>query len=227
MFSEFLLDTYILDFKCDEIKEIIKENKWRMMDAEEAIKAIYEFVRDRVKYSIPYKPNLKASDVLKIMKGDSYTKAIFLMALLRGSGIPARLHLYKVYKHLMFGILDKKHLHTLPDELNHFVVEAYLDKEWISLEGVILDSRYVDGLKEILLHRTGAYIGYGMGVNDINKIDIEYHHEGSFIRSRAISSDVGIYSSPDELSDRISCEFSLLNTFFINRKLKAIRNGKN
>ena len=226
MFEEYLSDTYIINFKCDEIKELIKEKKWRMMEGALCIESIYSFVRDEVKYSIPYKPNSKASDILKTMKGDSYTKALLLMALLRGSGIPARVHLYKVYKHLMFGILDKKHLKKLPDELNNFVVEAYLDGHWIGLEGVILDSKYILGIETILHNRTGAYIGYGLGVSDINNIDMSFNGETTYIRNKAISRDVGIYASPDEIVGKIACEFSLIDTFFINKKLAFIRKGR-
>ena len=226
MFEEYLSDTYIINFKCDEIKKLINEKKWRMMEGRECISSIYEFVRDEVKYSIPYKTNSKASIILKTMKGDSYTKAVLLMSLLRGSGIPARIHLYKVYKHLMFGILDKKHLKRLPDELNNFVVEAYFDKEWIGLEGVILDSQYVSGIKMILNNRTGAYIGYGLGVSDINNITNCFNATTTYIRNKAISQDVGIYSSPDEIVDKLACEFSPIDTFFINRKLEAIRKGR-
>ncbi len=223
MFEEYLKETYILDFKSEEIKSLIKEKKWRRMDAEECIRDIYLFVRDEIKYAKVFRPNLKSSDVLKRKKGGPYTKSILLMSLLRGAGIPTRLHVYKVYKHMMFGILDKKHLRKLPEEIPNYVCEAYYNSKWIRLEGAIIDKEYIDSIKRNLAGRTGAYIGYGIAVGDIQRLEVDFTGEDVLCQARAMSEDTGIYSSPDEIVGRNIWEFSTFDTFFINRNIKKIR----
>ena len=226
MFEEYLKESYILDFKSEEIQELIKKRKWRRLEAYDCINEIYSFVRDEIIYTKLLKPNLRSSEVLKKGAGGPYTKAILLMSLLRGAGIPTRLHVYKVYKHLMFGILDKKHLRGLPEELSNYACEAYYDSRWIRLEGVILDKEYIMGLRERLNGRTGAYIGYGIGVSDVANIDIDFHGEDSLLQAKAMSSDGGVYSTPDEIVNRGICEFGLFDTYFINKNIKKIRRGR-
>ena len=126
----------------------------------------------------------------------------------------------------MFGILDKKHLKKLPDELPHYACEVYYDSKWISLEGVILDGEYIKGLSRRLEGRTGAYIGYGIGVSDIKHIDIDFHGSDVLMQAKAMSSEGGIYSTPDEIVGRGITELSFLDTYFINKNIEKIRKNR-
>ncbi len=129
----YLNATYYLDFEQENIQGLIAElNTVGMSDKEMAI-ASYLKVRDGWRYD-PYRISLskerfKASSIATKSSGNCVEKSILLIAILRGLGIPARLHLGKVRNHIAVERLTEK---FGSNELTpHGMVNIYLNNRWL------------------------------------------------------------------------------------------------
>jgi len=131
----YLQPTYYFDYESDPILKIIAEfDKDSLSDKDKTI-AVYERVRDGWKYD-PYtislsEKKLKASFIAERPTGHCIEKSIVLIAVLRGLGIPARLHLGKVKNHIAVERLIER---IGSDELTpHGMVNVFLNGEWLKL----------------------------------------------------------------------------------------------
>ena len=93
MFENYLLETDIINYNNEAIKELIQEFREYSYDSMEYVKRAYEYVRDEIKNSADInnskKVTCKASDVLRYKEGVNFAKCNLLAALLRGNRIPA------------------------------------------------------------------------------------------------------------------------------------------
>ncbi len=131
--DKYLAESFIFDYKSEEIQELIKEfNTYELSDKEKAI-ALYNKIRDGWYYKpdhISFNPDfLKSSNIYKKPYGHCIDKSVLLVSGLRGLGIPARLHLAKVKNHIAVESLTEW-LGT--NELTpHGMVDIYLDGKWL------------------------------------------------------------------------------------------------
>jgi len=107
--------------------ETTKQKDW-------AIKAYYK-VRDGWRYN-PYRISLvkahyAASELIKSSEGHCIDKSIILITLLRGMGIPARLHLAAVRNHIGVERLVERFGTNLMTP--HGMVDIFLNKQWIKV----------------------------------------------------------------------------------------------
>ena len=111
------------------------------------------------------------------------------------------------------------------------------NNDWIALEGVITDSRY---LKEIQLMFEGVakaetLYAYVISKKNINKLENEWSGVSTCIQKDAITKELGIFNTPDGLYNKYKQKFSaikkILYTFFakkyMNKKLRKIRKLSN
>lgn len=110
--EQYLKETLLLDYSCPNIQELIIERQWKDMDAYSRMKQIYDFIRDEILFGYNVDDYIPASKVLTDGYGQCNTKGILFMALLRGVGIPCRIHGFTIDKKLqkgaMTGIVYKK-----------------------------------------------------------------------------------------------------------------------
>ena len=129
----YLKTSYFFDFEDELIQEMIAPLK-HLSEKEKAI-ALYTKVRDDWKYD-PYnislsKQTYRASKIASKTSGNCVEKSIVLIACLRGSGIPARLHLGKVKNHIAVERLTEK---FGSNELTpHGMVNVFLDGKWLKV----------------------------------------------------------------------------------------------
>src|SRR5690606_32385245 len=90
--DNYFKDTKIIDYSNISIQELLEQKGCKDLDIISRIKAIYNFVRDEIKFGYNVSDDIPASEILKDGYGQCNTKATLLMALLRATGIPNRIH---------------------------------------------------------------------------------------------------------------------------------------
>ena len=119
-----LQPTALLDYRHSRIEALIREQGWRALPEYERIGAIYDFVRDAIPFGYNRSDDLSASQVLADGIGQCNTKGTLLMALLRGSGIPCRLHGFTIDKALQKGAVTGTAYLLAPRSILHSWVEV-------------------------------------------------------------------------------------------------------
>lgn len=128
--NNYLKETPILNYSDISIQSLIKRKNWLVTDTVERVKAIYNFVRDDIKFGYNLSDEIKASDVLKDCYGQCNTKATLLMALLRATGIPNRIHGFTIDKALQKGAINGIWYKLSPKNIVHSWVEINLNDKW-------------------------------------------------------------------------------------------------
>lgn len=220
----YLKETKILDFSSTEIQNLITEREWKKLDEYNKIKGIYNFVRNEIRFGYNIIDNLSATEVLKDGFGQCNTKATLLTALLRGVGIPCRLHASTIHKKLQKGILNKIIYPLTPTNILHSWVEVLYNGKWHSLEGVILDEKYLTAIQNRFPEYSGSFMGYGVGVKDFRNPPVNWNGNSTYIQSEAVNNDLGIYSSPDEMYNEHSQNMNRLKLFLYQYLARHIMN---
>lgn len=156
------------------------------------------------------------------------------MALLRGCGIPCRVHGFTINKELQKGIMRGIVYKNAPQNIFHSWVEVLFEGKWFELEAFILDKLYLEKLQKINSNCAGVFCGYGVAVNDFKNPIIEFDKNNTYIQSEGINQDFGVYDSPDELLEEHHQEISAIKGFayrnfgrhLMNRNVKKIRNWR-
>ena len=232
--EKYIKETPMLNYSNQYIKQLIKQKKWRNLEAFECIKAIYNYVRDEILFGYNIDDNITASEVLADGYGQCNTKGTLFMALLRGCNIPCRIHGFTIDKKLQKGAMTGLVYKLAPQNVFHSWVEVFLDGTWYELEAFILDKTYIEKLQHINNDCIGSFCGYGVAVKDFKNPIIEFNRNNTYIQSEGINQDFGIYDCPDDLLKEHYQEISGIKTFLyrnlgrhlMNRNVKKIRNSK-
>lgn len=228
-----LRETRLLDYSARPIQALIDQRGWRGLPTHDRIGAAYTFVRDEIAFAYNARDDLPASRVLAQGYGQCNTKAVLLMAMLRGLGISCRLHAATVWKSLKRGVIPPLIYALGPDEILHTWVEVPSDDGWAGLEGVILDAAYLDGLRRAL-RSDGPICAYGVGTESLAAPQIDWTGTGTTIQSTAVNRDLGIWDTPDALFAKHAQKMGPLRGALyahlvrhrINARVAAIRAGR-
>lgn len=231
--KRYLKETVLLDYFSSSIQTLINERGWQHHDDFNKIKAIYNFVRDEIKFGYNFDDCIAASKVLKNGYGQCNTKGILFMALLRANNIPCRIHGFTIDKKLQKGAMQGIVYKRAPQNILHSWVEVYYHNKWFELEAFILDLEYLQRLQKINSNCTGSFCGYGVAVKDFKNPIIDWNENNTYIQSEGINQDFGIYDDPDTLLKEHHQEMSLINKLLyryigrhlMNRNIKKIRLG--
>ncbi|MEW9124465.1 MAG: transglutaminase-like domain-containing protein, partial [Thermotaleaceae bacterium] len=193
----------------------------------------YDFVRNEIRFGYNQGDDIPASEVLRDGYGQCNTKSTLLMALLRGLGVPCRIHGFYIDKKMQKGALTGITYLFAPKKIVHAWTEVYFNNQWISLEGVIIDDPYLKQVRNKLSRYNNGYIGYGISVEDKEKISICWKGKSTYIQSFSITEDLGVFDSSDDFfnkhnntNNRIKrLLFNILRKR-INKKLDLIRENK-
>jgi len=230
--KRYLKETAMLDFSSAPIRRLIKTRNWRSLGESERIKAIYDFVRDEILFGYNVSDSVCASRVLADGYGQCNTKGTLFMALLRGCGIPCRVHGFMINKKLQKGAMTGFVYRNAPNNVFHSWVEVFYDGRWFELEGFILDKSYLAKLQKKFSGCKGRFCGYGVAVKDFRHPVIEFNNNDTYIQSEGINQDFGVYDSPDDLLRHHGQELTMLKEFayrnlgrhLMNRNVRKIRN---
>ena len=229
----YLKSTELLDFNNLTIQELINKRNWCQLAEEEKIAAVYNFVRNEIKFGYNSGDDIPASEVLRDGYGQCNTKSILLMALLRGVGIPCRIHGFFIDKKMQKGALTGVTYLFAPEKIVHAWTEVYYNNQWVALEGVIIDDQYLKQVLNKLNRFNNGYIGYGISVEDKEKISLCWKGKSTYIQSFSIIEDLGLFNSPDDFfikynntNNRVKrILFNILRKR-INKKLDLIREDR-
>lgn len=232
--EQYLRETPMLNFLAANIQRLISDRQWENADAYHRIRKIYDFVRDEILFGYNVDDSIPASRVLSDGYGQCNTKGTLFMALLRGVGVPCRVHGFTIDKKLQRGAMTGIVYKNAPENIFHSWVEVYLEGVWYELEAFILDQQYLSRLQEINAGYRGAFCGYGVAVKDFHNPVIDFNRNNTYIQSEGINQDFGIYDCPDDLLKEHHQEMSAFKAFLyrnlgrhlMNYNIKKIRNQK-
>lgn len=229
--SAYLASTRLLDFDHPALATLVRERRWAELPVADRIGAVYDFVRDEIRFGYNTSDDLPASRVLADGLGQCNTKTTLLMALLRAVGVACRFHGATIGKRLQKGIVNGLFYRLAPDEILHSWAEVLVDGRWIALEGVILDRAYLDGLRARFDGPRGAFLGFAVGTNDLANPSIEWRGDDTYIQRTGVHRDLGIFDDPDAFYSRHGANatglrgvvFRLLVRRAMNRNVAKLR----
>ena len=227
-----LQETRLLDVRAPSIQALIDRRGWRDLPVPDRIGAAYAFVRDEIALGYNSADDLPASAVLADGYGQCNTKAVLLMALLRGLGIPCRLHAATVWKSLQRGIVPELVYPLGPREILHSWVEVAHDGGWRGLEGVILDAAYLDVCGWPCRGATGCAAMAREHLPDGAPVD--WAGTDTAIQAAAIARDLGVFDTPDalfaghrqKLGPVREILYRRIVRHWMNRRTAAMRRGR-
>ena len=229
--EQYLRETRMLDYSNPRIQALIEKRGWNHLDEFERLKSIYDFVRDEILFGYNVNDRIPASKVLAEGYGQCNTKGTLFMALLRGCGLPCRVHGFTIDKRLQKGAMTGFVYKRAPQNVFHSWVEVFFENRWYELEAFILDKAYLHKLQKLNPSCSGAFCGYGVAVKDFRNPVIEFDRNNTYIQSEGINQDFGVYDCPDELLKEHHQELSAIKAFvyrnlgrhLMNRNVRKIR----
>jgi hypothetical protein len=194
--ASLLRATALLDFQHPAIGKLIAARGWRDRPVHERIGAVYDFVRNEIAFGYNETDELPASRVLADGYGQCNTKGTLLMALLRATEVPCRIHGFTIDKALQKGAITGVAYWLAPRRIVHSWVEVWSGQRWVSLEGFILDSAYLASLQRRFPKAT-RFCGFGAATPNLTAPEVEWRGEDTFIQKEGIVDDFGVFDDPD------------------------------
>lgn len=196
--QQYLEATRMLDFHHPRIRALTGERGWRHLTPYEAIGAVYEFVRDEIRFGYNADDRLPASAVLRDGYGQCNTKGTLLMALLRALDLPCRFHGFTIHNALQLGAIPRYLFALAPARIIHSWVEVQHEGRWINLEGYILDRRYLGQVQAAFRDECARFTGFGIATTCLVDPPVEWRGDDTYIQSEGIADDFGVFANPDD-----------------------------
>lgn len=233
--ENYLSETKILNYFHPSIQKLVEKKDWKNLDVTSKVQAIYNFVRDDIKFGYNISDDIPASQILKDGYGQCNTKATLLMTLLRAVGVPNRIHGFTIDKELQKGAITGIWHKLSPQNILHSWVEVLVDEQWYFLEGVILDKPYLNKLQKENKDCKTTFCGFGVYTDDFQNPPIEWNLNNTFIQDKGINQDFGIFDTPDEFYSKHQQKLNAVKRFMyrnvvrhiMNNNVEKIRNSKN
>lgn len=230
MKNRYTNETVLLDYNHASIQTLIDENGWRSLPVQDAVRAIYYFLRDEIKFGYNRDDTVSASEVLANGYGQCNTKSTLFMALLRALEIPCRFHGFTIYNALQSGAIPAYLMPMAPKRILHSWVEVLLASEWINVEGYIIDRAFLAQVQNAFPNRT-RFSGYGISVPCLQQPNNEFEGNDTYIQADGIADDFGRFDTPDEFYGKYGTNLRGLKKMLyryvirhlINRNVKRIR----
>lgn len=223
--EKYLYETKILDYSNASIQKLLNQMGWRNLDIVSKVKAIYNFVRDEVKFGYNVSDDIPASQILKEGYGQCNTKATLLMALLRAAGIPNRIHGFTINKSLQKGAIMGIWYMLSPKNILHSWVEVWVNGQWYFLEGVILDKPYLTKLQEQNSNCKTTFCGFGVYTDNFQNPPIEWNNNNTFIQQKGINQDFGVFETPDDFYSKHQQKLNFFKRFVFQNIVRHIMNN--
>jgi hypothetical protein len=232
--DKLLQETKMLDFRHLKIDALIESKGWKQLSEKDRILSIYNFVRDEIRFGYNAVDDISASKVLKDGFGQCNTKGTLFMSLLRGCGIPCRVHGFMVDKVMQKGAVTGFAYKQAPKEILHSWVEIFYKDKWLNIEGFILDMKYLNKLQSKFKDCSTNFCGYAVSTPDLQKPQVEWNENDTYIQKVSITQDLGIFDCPDELFSKHKQKLGLIKSFIfrnfarhaMNKNIKKLRGGK-
>jgi transglutaminase-like putative cysteine protease len=148
----YLQETPCCDYGHPLIQEILSSVTLDCTDEREKAKRIFYHVRDGIRFAlIGSGVEITASKTARIGYGDCGSKTNLQIALLRATGIPARMRAIMAEVTVLQGLIPDL-VYTVSTRFYkedfHFWPECYIDGEWIACEGLFDKTLYEAALRK-------------------------------------------------------------------------------
>lgn len=231
--EKYLKPTQMLDYKNTTIQQLILERNWQDKPDFDKILEVYNFVRDEIDFGYNKNDNLSGLAVLEDGYGQCNTKGTLLMTLLRGVGIPCRIHGFTIDKALQKGAITGIWYKLAPQSVIHSWVEIFYENEWYNLEGFIIDKKYLNQIQVKFADNQGSFLGYGIATTNLAKPKIDWNKNNTYIQKEGINQDFGVFDAPDNFFLTHKQKLSPIKEFIyqhvarkmMNRNVRRIRKG--
>lgn len=100
----------------------------------------------------------------------------------------------------------------------------WFEGRWVGLEGVILDARYLDGVRVKFPQRRGSFLGYGVGTDNLAQPPIKWTGADTTIQATGINRDYGVLDDPDSFYRMHGTNFSGLRAWLFARWIRSLMN---
>lgn len=221
----YLKETKILDYSNASIQKLLEQRGWENLDTVAKVQAIYNFVRDEIKFGYNVSDYISASQVLNDGYGQCNTKATLLMALLRATDVPNRIHGFTIDKALQKGAITGIWYRLSPKNILHSWVEVWVNEQWYFLEGVILDKPYLTKLQEQNSDCKTTFCGFGVYTDNFENPPIEWNLNNTFIQDKGINRDFGVFDTPDPFYAKHQQELNAFKKFIFQHIVRHIMNN--
>ncbi|CAM3217121.1 transglutaminase-like domain-containing protein [Empedobacter stercoris] len=221
----YLKETKILDYSNASIQKLLEQRGWENLDTVAKVQAIYNFVRDEIKFGYNVSDYISASQVLNDGYGQCNTKATLLMALLRATDVPNRIHGFTIDKALQKGAITGIWYRLSPKNILHSWVEVWVNEQWYFLEGVILDKPYLTKLQEQNSDCKTTFCGFGVYTYNFENPPIEWNLNNTFIQDKGINRDFGVFDTPDAFYAKHQQELNAFKKFIFQHIVRHIMNN--
>jgi len=226
--------TPIADYDAPSIQALLDRRAWRALSPYDRIGAAYTFVKDEIAFGYNRSDDLSASAVLADGYGQCNTKGNLLVALLRALDVPARVRGFTIDKALQKGAIPGWMFPFAPARILHSWVEAHFEGAWVPLEGFILDDAYLTAIQRRFSDVDGAFCGYGIATPSLQRPDVAWRGEPTYIQREGIADDFGLFDDPDDLYRRHGTNLSGVRRWayqavfrhIMNRTVERIRTGR-
>lgn len=197
MDNKYLEATRMLNYNSVKLQNLIQTRRWNTLDEYDKIKAIYNYVQNEILFGYNREDTLTAEQVLLDGYGQCNTKATLLMALLRGVGIPCRVHGSEVSKEFQRGATSAFIAALAPSLIVHTWAEVLYNGQWLALEGVITDKKYVESIKKKFSYVSGEFKKYAIATNNFEQLSIDWVGKSTYVQNAAVIHDFGVFPNPD------------------------------
>ena len=221
----YLKETKILDYSNASIQKLLEQRGWENLDTVAKVQAIYNFVRDEIKFGYNVSDYISASQVLNDGYGQCNTKATLLMALLRATDVPNRIHGFTIDKALQKGAITGIWYRLSPKNILHSWVEVWVNEQWNFLEGLILDIPYHTKLQEQNSDYKTTFCGFGVYTDNFENPPIEWNLNNTFIQDKGINRDFGVFDTPDAFYAKHQQELNAFKKFIFQHIVRHIMNN--
>ena len=232
MDSKYLKKTTMLDYDNSKIQQLIHSRLWHKLSEYDAIKCIYNYVRDEIAFGYNFDDTMTASEVYEDGYGQCNTKGTLLMALLRSVGVACRFHGFTIYNELQKGAIPNYIFPLAPQRIIHSWVEVLYQGRWLNLEGYILDKKYLSQIQAKFANEHDDFSAYGVATDCLKNPQIEWRGCSTYIQKQGIADDYGLYDQPDDFYKEYGSNLKGIKRFLfrylfrhlMNRNVNKIRN---
>ncbi|HOO96552.1 MAG TPA: transglutaminase-like domain-containing protein [Caldisericia bacterium] len=162
--TRYVLPDECCDFNKSNVSLVVDSILNRPQTPREAFDIIYNFVKENIWFDFYGSIFPRASNVLSLGKGSSIGKSILLVAMARYVKIPARFWAFFINRDVFVELVPQTHIKVLHDKYLHVQPQVWMDSKWMTVESVVYDRKYLDGLLK-LYGQSHKAKGLGMNVD--------------------------------------------------------------
>ena len=230
--AEQLTSTSLIETNHPKIITLAKRITSDAKSQQAAAMLLHNWVRDEIPFGIPSKfYKTTATESLDEKVGYCNTKVTLFNALLRASGIPARMRVVELSAQVLQGLFNPG-----TPYVDHALTEVFLDGKWIKIDSYVVDTPLVTAASK-KLRASKSKAGFGIHLDGQSEWDgrsdnfIQYMNNDAIqnyvLKDHGVFVDVAdYYRSAEQPRNRLSFISGLgirLGHSAINKKIHAIR----